>query len=214
MSEATDPFSSVEALEALLKARLLPFGAWDPVARRVRSDRVQPDDWVLPTSALQPAAVLAPLVEREGGLSVLLTRRAESLRKHSGQIAFPGGRADPGEPPWETALREAHEEIGLDRSLVRIAGLGDTFDTVTGYSITPVVGLVKPDFKLTLQASEVTEVFEVPFAFLMDPANHERRSRDFGDGRTRRFIAISHEDRLIWGVTAGILRMLYERVFG
>ena len=208
------PFSSTEVVEARLQERLLPFSAWDPVARRMRSDRVQPLDWVLPTSALQPAAVLAPLVERDSGLSVLLTRRSDNLRRHSGQIAFPGGRAEAGETPWDTALREAHEEIGLEAGFVRIAGLGDTFDTVTGYSITPVVGLVRPGFNLSPQLSEVAEIFEVPFAFLMDPANHERRERDFGDGRTRHFFAIPYEDRLVWGVTAGILRMLYERVFG
>ena len=97
---------------------------------------------------------------------------------------------------------------------MRVAGLGDSFDTVTGYSITPVVGFVSPGFTLSLQEAEVAEVFEVPFAFLMDPANYEHRTRDFGDGRTRQFFAIPHEERLIWGVTAGILRMLYERVFG
>lgn len=213
MSEVT-PFSSTEEVEARLQERLLPFSAWDPVARRVRTDRVQHEDWMLPTGALQPAAVLAPLVERDNGLSVLLTRRADNLRRHSGQIAFPGGRAEAGETPWDTALREAHEEVGLERDFVRIAGLGDTFDTVTGYSITPVVGLVRPGFALSLQTVEVAEVFEVPFAFLMDPSNHELRTRDFGDGQTRRFFAIPYEERLVWGVTAGILRMLYERVFG
>jgi 8-oxo-dGTP pyrophosphatase MutT (NUDIX family) len=215
VSEAITPSSPAEALEALLRERLLPLSAYDPVERRVRSDRSHPpEDWVMPTGPLQPAAVLAPLVVREEGLSVLLTRRAEGLRRHSGQIAFPGGRADPGEPPWDTALRETEEEIGLDRSFVQVMGLGDPFDTVTGYSITPVVGLVRPGFELTLQVAEVAEVFEAPFAYLMDPANHERRARDFGDGQTRRFFAIPHEERLIWGVTAGMLRMLYERLFG
>jgi 8-oxo-dGTP pyrophosphatase MutT (NUDIX family) len=197
-----------------MRQRLLPLSAYDPVERRVRSDRAHHEDWILPNTTLRPAAVLAPLVEREEGLSVLLTRRAEGLRRHSGQIAFPGGAADPGETPWATALREAHEEVGLDPSFVRVVGLGDPFDTVTGYAITPVVGLVKPGFTLTLQTVEVAETFEVPFAFLMDPANYEHRTRDFGDGRVRRFFSIPHDEREIWGVTAGMLRMLYERLFG
>jgi 8-oxo-dGTP pyrophosphatase MutT (NUDIX family) len=208
------PFSSVETLEALIKSRLHGLEEYDPVEKRVRTDRsFVPEDWPKPTGPLQPAAVLVPLVEREEGLTVLLTRRAEGMRRHSGQVAFPGGRADPGEAPWETALREAEEEIGLERAFVRLAGLGDTFDTVTGYSITPVVGFVRPGFKVSRQEAEVADVFEAPFAFLMDPANHERRSHDFGDGLTRSFYAIEHGERLIWGVTAAMLRTLYERLF-
>ncbi len=202
------------ALEALIRARLYPLEAYDPVERKVRSDyEMSPEGWPKPTGTLQPAAVLIPLVEREEGLTILLTRRAEGMR-HSGQVAFPGGRADPGETPWDTALREAQEEIGLDPSFVRLAGLTDPYETVTGYSITPVVGFVRPGFELTLEAAEVAEVFETPFAYVMDPANHERRTRDFGDGLSRQFFAIEHGDRLIWGATAGMLRMLYQRVFG
>ena len=214
MSETAPPFSSSETLEALVRARLLPLDAYDPTARRVRDDLARPpEDWPAPSGLLQPAAVLVPLVEREAGLSVILTQRAEGLRAHSGQIAFPGGRADLGELPADTALREAHEEIGLDPAFVRVAGLGDPYDTVTGYSITPVVGFVRPGFTLSLQAAEVADVFEVPFAFLMDPANHEQKTRQFRDGLHRNYFAISHDDRLIWGVTAGILRALYRRVF-
>ncbi|HTI66089.1 MAG TPA: NUDIX domain-containing protein [Caulobacteraceae bacterium] len=210
----TSPFSPLETLEALIRARLHPLEAYDPVERRVRSDRqLSPEGWAKPTGPLQPAAVLIPLVEHEDGLTVLLTRRADGMRRHSGQVAFPGGRADPGEAPWDTAVREAQEEIGLDPSHVRLAGLTDAYETVTGFSITPVVGFVRPGFQLTLQAAEVAEVFEAPFAYVMDPANHERRSRDFGDGMSRQFFAIEHGDRLIWGATAGMLRMLYERLF-
>jgi 8-oxo-dGTP pyrophosphatase MutT (NUDIX family) len=203
------------ALEALIRARLHPLDAYDPVARKVRSDRdLSPEGWSKPTGPLQPAAVLIPLVERPEGMTLLLTRRADALRRHSGQIAFPGGRADPGEAPWETALREAREEIGLDPALVRLAGLLDPYETVTGYSIVPVVGFVAPDLTLTLEPAEVAEVFEAPFAVVMDPARHERRSRDFGDGLKRTYFAIEHDDRLIWGATAGMVRMLYEQVFG
>lgn len=215
MSEApVGPLSPLETLEALIRSRLYPLEDYDPVERRVRSDReLLPENWPKPTVPMQPAAVLIPLVEREGGLTVLLTRRADGMRRHSGQIAFAGGRADPGEAPWETALREAEEEIGLDRSHVRLAGLTDPYETVTGFSITPVVAFVRPGFALTLQEAEVAEVFETPFAYIMDPANHERRTRDFGDGLSRQFFAIEHDDRLIWGATAGMLRMLYERLF-
>lgn len=207
--------SDVDTLEDLIRARLHPLEAYDPSLRRIRSDReLSPEGWPKPTGPLQPAAVLIPLVEREEGLTILLTRRAEGMRRHSGQIAFPGGQADPGEAPWETALREAREEIGLDPGFVRLAGLTDPYETVTGFSITPVVGLVRPGFTLTLESAEVAEVFETPFAYAMDPSNHQRRSRDFGDGLTRRFFAIEDGDRLIWGATAGMLRMLYERVFG
>lgn len=202
-------------LEALIRSRLYPLEAYDRIERKVRSDReLQPEGWPKPTGPLQPAAVLIPLVERPEGLTILLTRRAEGMRRHSGQIAFPGGRADPGETPWDTALREAHEEVGLDPSFVRLAGLTDPYETVTGYSITPVVGFVRPGFELVLEAAEVAEAFETPFAYVMDPANHERRIRDFGDGMNRHFFAIAHDDRLIWGATAGMLRMLYERIFG
>jgi 8-oxo-dGTP pyrophosphatase MutT (NUDIX family) len=207
--------NDTQTLEALIRSKLYPLEAYDPVERKVRSDReLSPEGWPKPTGPLQPAAVLIPLVEREAGLTILLTRRAEGMRRHSGQIAFPGGRADPGEAPWDTAVREAQEEIGLDPSFVRLAGLTDPYETVTGYSITPVVGFVRPGFTLTLQAAEVADVFEAPFAFVMDPANHERRSRDFGDGLSRQFFAITHDDRTIWGATAGMLRMLYERLFG
>jgi 8-oxo-dGTP pyrophosphatase MutT (NUDIX family) len=210
----SEPAASTESLEALIRTRLLPLDAYDPSERRVHGEHARdPEDWPRPSGPLQPAAVLVPLVERPEGLTLLLTRRAEGLRRHAGQIAFPGGRADPGETPWETALREAEEEIGLDRGYVRIAGLGDTYDTVTGYSITPVVAFVRSGFALSLHEPEVAEAFEAPFAFLMDPANHERRVRDFGDGRTRSFYAIEHGERLIWGVTAGILRMLHHRLF-
>jgi 8-oxo-dGTP pyrophosphatase MutT (NUDIX family) len=209
------PDATVEAVEALVRARLHPLSAWDPVERRLAGAAVAaPEDWPRPTGPLAPAAVLVALVERPQGLNVLLTRRADTLRRHSGQIAFPGGRSDPGETPWATALREAEEEVALDPALVRVAGLGDLYETVTGFSITPVVGFVAPGFRVVAQEAEVAEIFEAPFAYLMDPANHERRVRDFGDGLQRRYFAIPHDDRVIWGATAGMLRMLSERLFG
>ena len=163
---------------------------------------------------LTPAAVLVGLVEREAGLSVLLTRRADTLRRHTGQVAFPGGRCDPGETPAQTALREANEEIGLDPQAVTLAGLSTPYRTGTGYLIAPVVGFVRPDIQLTPSPDEVAHIFETPFGFLMDPANHEKRFYDMPDGMRRHFYAMSWEDQLIWGATAGMLRALYDRLYG
>lgn len=161
-----------------------------------------------------PAAVLVPLIERPEGLSVLLTTRTEHLRRHAGQVAFPGGRADPGETPWQTALREAQEEVGLDPALVHVAGLSDPFWTRTGYVITPVVGFVNPGLSVTPNPDEVAEVFEVPFAFLMDAANHRSQMREFPGGQSALVWAMPYGDRHIWGVTAMMLRTLHARLYG
>jgi 8-oxo-dGTP pyrophosphatase MutT (NUDIX family) len=163
---------------------------------------------------LVQAAVLVPLVERPEGLSVLLTRRASSLRRHSGQVAFPGGRMDAGESPWQAALREAEEEIALDRQHVTLVGQSTPYRTGTGYLVTPVVGFVSPGLSLTASPSEVARIFETPFDYLMDPANHERRHYDLPDGQRRHFYAMTWEDELIWGATAGMLRALYDRLYG
>lgn len=170
-----------------------------------------------PTEAdgpLTPASVLIALVEREAGLSVILTRRADHLRRHTGQVALPGGRRDPGETPWQTALREAHEEIGLHPDFVTVIGLSTPYRTGTGYLITPVVGFVRAGFTLTANPDEVADIFETPFGFLMDPANLEEHERELPTGETRRFYAYTHEDRFIWGATAGMLRALYDRLYG
>ncbi len=167
------------------------------------------------TLAWTPAAVLVGLVEREHGFSVLLTRRSDTLRRHTGQVAFPGGRCDPGETPWATALREAEEEIGLHPSHVELAGLSTPYRTAgTGYQIMPVVGFIQPGFNLTPNPDEVADIFETPFGFLMDPANHEEHERELPTGEKRRFYAMTHENRFIWGATAGMLRALYDRLYG
>lgn len=163
---------------------------------------------------LTPAAVLVGLIERPAGYSVLLTRRADTLRRHTGQIALPGGRSDPGETPWTTALREAHEEVGLAPDFVSVAGLSSPYRTGTGYLVTPVVGFIQPGFSLQPNPAEVADIFETPFGFLMDPANHEQHERQGAGGEMRRFYAMTHEDRFIWGATAGMLRALYERLYG
>ncbi|MDO9432566.1 MAG: CoA pyrophosphatase [Pseudomonadota bacterium] len=163
---------------------------------------------------LMPAAVLVGLIEREHGYSVLLTRRADTLRRHTGQIALPGGRCDPGETIWQTALREAHEEVGLAPDYVSLAGLSSPYRTGTGFLVTPVVGFIQPGFALQANPAEVADIFETPFGFLMDPANHEQHERQAPTGETRRFYAMTHEDRFIWGATAGMLRALYDRLYG
>lgn len=194
-----------------------PLEAHDPSTHgRVASDfdlsrSYGPNEVDLP---LTPAAVLIGLVERDHGLSVILTRRADTLRRHTGQIALPGGRRDPGETPWQTALREAHEEIGLEPAYVSVAGLSTPYCTGTGYLITPVVGFVRHGFSLTPNPDEVADIFETPFGFLMDPANLEEHERELPNGERRRFYAYTHEDRFIWGATAGMLRALYERLYG
>lgn len=168
----------------------------------------------VPEEKLTPAAVLIGLVEREAGPTVLLTRRSDRLRNHTGQVALPGGRVDPGERPWETALREAHEEVGLEPRFVSLAGLSTPYQTGTGYLITPVVGFVRPGFELKANPDEVADIFETPFSFLMDLANYEEHERTAPTGETRRYYATTHQQQYIWGATAGILRALYERLYG
>lgn len=156
------------------------------------------------------AAVLIPLLLREEGLSVLLTQRTNHLRDHAGQISFPGGRMDPEDrTPDETALRESEEEIGLNRNNVEIIGYLPQYLTVSGYSVTPVVGLVQPQAEYVLDEFEVADVFEVPLNFLIDPANHQVRLWQSEQGG-RRFYSMPYENRFIWGATAGMLRNLYH----
>jgi 8-oxo-dGTP pyrophosphatase MutT (NUDIX family) len=160
----------------------------------------------------RPAAVLAPIVARPDGLSVLFTLRSSSLRAHSGQVAFPGGKIDWGETPEEAALREAREEIGLEERFIEPLGWLDPYLTGTGYRVAPLVALIDPSFTLTVNKAEVDEVFEAPFAFLMDPSNHRLDEREWR-GQVRRFYAMPHQGRYIWGATAGILRNLHEKLF-
>jgi mutator protein MutT len=156
------------------------------------------------------AAVLVPIVAHEEGATVLLTQRSSALRKHAGQIAFPGGKIDPWETPQEAALREANEEIGLPANRVETIGYLDYYYTGTGFRIAPVVAIVTPPFQLSLNTEEVESAFETPLAFLMDEANHQRVTRG-SDGRT--FLAMPYGERYIWGATAGMLRHLYERLY-
>ena len=160
----------------------------------------------------KPAAVLVPVVMHEREATILFTERATHLRDHSGQIAFPGGKIDPDETPRDTALREAEEEIGLEQRFVRPLGFLDSYLASSGFIVFPVVGLVTPQFTLTLNTHEVADAFEVPLSFLMDPANHEIHARAW-KGHIRQYYAMPFGHRYIWGVTAGILRNLYVRLY-
>ena len=162
-----------------------------------------------PGEELRPAAVLVPMVRREARLTILLTQRSDHLYDHAGQISFPGGRTEAhDDSPAATALRETYEEIGLPHSHVEVLGLLPEYTTVTGYRVTPVVGLVSSPPILNLDAFEVAEAFEVPLSFFLDPGNHQRNTLQF-QGRTRHYYAMPYEQRYIWGATAGMLMNLY-----
>jgi 8-oxo-dGTP pyrophosphatase MutT (NUDIX family) len=199
------------------RARLrleVPPALADPLAQGARGDLdLNPSMWERAgVSATTPAAVLVPIIDRNGP-TVLLTLRTKELASHAGQVAFPGGKIDPGDAsPAAAALREAKEEIGLAAALVEPLGYLDLYLTFSGFRILPTVARVKPDFTLVLNPWEVTETFEVPLDFLMKPENHQRRSRDW-NGINREYYAIPFGDRYIWGITAGIVRNLYERVY-
>lgn len=162
---------------------------------------------------LRDAAVLIPVIDRGEEASVILTKRTEKLRSHSGQIAFPGGRLDPGDPtPEFAALRETEEEIGLSPDFIEIVGRMPDYVSGSGFRIVPVLSVVKPGFLLTINVDEVDDAFEVPLSFLMNPANHNRESRVWQD-RERFFYTMPFGERYIWGVTAGIIRQVYERLY-
>lgn len=165
------------------------------------------------------ASVLVPLIERDDGLHVLLTRRTDHLHDHAGQVSFPGGRADPGDADViDTALRETQEEVGLPREQVQVLGPLNTYSTVSSYVVTPIVGLVRPPFNLSLDAFEVAEAFEVPLQYLMTPAHHHRHAAEF-EGVKRQFLSMpwhgidaqgQPREYFIWGATAAMLRNLYH----
>lgn len=175
-----------------------------------RGDHVLTPGAEPPGHPLTPAAVLVGLVERPQGPTVLLTQRTAHLTDHAGQISFPGGRIEPTDPdPLHAALREAEEEVGLPPTHVEPVGRLDTYITSTGFEITPIVGLVRAPFPLNPDPFEVAEVFEVPLGFVLDPANHQRQSREW-KGRTRHFFVLPYENRYIWGATAAMLVNLAE----
>jgi 8-oxo-dGTP pyrophosphatase MutT (NUDIX family) len=161
---------------------------------------------------IRPAAVLIPVVAREEP-TVLLTQRSAHLNDHAGQIAFPGGKIDVTDAsPLDAALREAQEEIGLGREFIDPIGYLDLYGTGFGFRILPTVAQVRPGFNLRVSEAEVDDVFEVPLEFLMNPANHQVHSKEFR-GMERSYYAMPFAERYIWGATAGILRVLYERIY-
>jgi 8-oxo-dGTP pyrophosphatase MutT (NUDIX family) len=192
----------------------VPASLRDLTAPAVRGDLdLDPETWKKAgVVAAKPAAVLIAVVDRAVP-TVILTQRTADLSSHAGQIAFPGGKIDgTEETPVGAALREAEEEIGLAPALVEPLGYLDLYLTFSGFRILPTVARVAADHALVVNRSEVAEVFEVPLAFLMTPENHHRKSRDW-KGIIRHYYEIPYHDRYIWGVTAGILRNLYERIY-
>ena len=192
----------------------VPRALMDPAAAGARGDLdLNPEMWRRAgVKATKPAAVLVPIIDRREP-TVLLTLRTAELASHAGQVAFPGGKIDAAdESPVAAALREAREETGLAPALIEPIGYLDLYLTFSGFRILPTVARVAPEFTLALNPREVTETFEVPLEFLMTPGNHQRKTRDW-NGLARDYYAIPFESRYIWGITAGILRNLYERIY-
>lgn len=210
-----DPFGLDDVLDRAERrlSRVAP-GPGVPLSNPRGDHDLDPDGFaVAPATPHRPAAVLVPVIDRAAGVTLLLTKRAAHLRDHSGQVAFPGGKVDPEDTsPIDTALREAREEIGLEAGAVRPLGYLDPYLSGTGFLVIPVVGLVTREARLHPNPAEVAACFEVPLPFLMDPARHVVRSAAW-KGRTRYFYAIPFEEHLIWGVTAGIVHNLYERLY-
>lgn len=202
--------SGLDATIAHLRARLLPASA---SADATYSDfDLAPEHRPPGVLGRKDASVLVPLIARPEGLSVLLTRRTADMPTHAGQIAFPGGRRQPEDPDVvTTALREAHEEVGLAPERVEVLGLVEAYETVTAYRVTPVVGLVRDPGPLAPDPREVAAIFEAPFAFLMDSANLQRHEREW-QGMQRAYYAIPYQEHYIWGATAGMLRALARRL--
>jgi 8-oxo-dGTP pyrophosphatase MutT (NUDIX family) len=206
---------SLEAIAALARMRLYA-DACDAPEDAAYSDLaiagMNPDPVLL--AAATPAAVLIPIVARANGLQVVLTERSAALRKHAGQIAFPGGRIDGSDGgPLGAAIREAEEEIGLTASQITPLGFLGPYFSTTGFRISPVVALVDDTAIFRPNPGEVERIFETPLSFLMDPANHQTHEREW-KGAMRQYFAMPYGDNYIWGVTAGIIRMLWLRLYG
>jgi len=200
-------------LEKRLTARLLPLETATALAERGDTDLNPHWTPLTPPTLLTPAAVLAPIVRRPEGWTLMLTQRTHDMPSHPGQISFPGGRVQAEDSDaLATALRETREEIGLEARFIRPLGVIDPYVTGTGYRIIPVIAFVEPGFELRPDPREVAEVFETPLDFLLNPANHLLHEGEWR-GRMGRYYEMPHEGRRIWGVTAGIIRALYERLY-
>lgn len=165
---------------------------------------------------LKPAAVLIPLIDHKDGMTVLLTKRAQHLKTHSGQVSFPGGRCDPEDADaMATALRETEEEVGIDRSHIEVLGGMEDYETITGYVITPIVAILQPEFELKVDAGEVAEAFELPLDYILDERNHELQSGVWND-QERYYYALMNEKHNVWGATAAMLvrfaKLINERL--
>jgi len=209
---------SLADFAARARARLAPTPppeALDPLRLPLHGDyRLNPTD--IETRLLErarPAAVLIAACAREGQAALILTERTPHLRAHSGQVAFPGGKIDPEDDgPVGAALREAEEEIGLGRAALDVIGHLDPYISTSGYRIAPVVAIAQEPFAYTINEQEVARVFEAPLSFLMNADNHRRRSRPY-EGRERFYYEMPWNGHHIWGVTAGIIRLLQERLY-
>ena len=196
---------------ALLRDRLLHEPPLLPLKPKRGDYDLNPQNRPAAPRELLPAAVLLPLIVRDEPF-VLLTQRTDTLTRHAGQVAFPGGRQDPGDISLvETALRETQEETGIEPAFVTVAGFLDAYETGTGYAILPVVGFLSEGYALKAEAREVAAIFEVPLAFLLDPANRVKQSREF-QGTMRSFYAFTYQERYIWGATAAMLINFADRI--
>ena len=217
MQPAIEPVLSAKDFFNRVKARLtldVPRALTDPNITPQRGDHdVDPVmRKIAEVRPIRPAAVLVAVIDHPEP-TVLLTQRAQHLPQHPGQISFPGGKIETDDAsPLDSALREAEEEIGLDRTLVEPLGYLDLYMTTLGYRIMPTVARLEPGFSLTLNTGEVDAAFEVPLSFLMNQDNVERHARDW-QGMTRHYYAITFGERYIWGVTAGILRNMHDRIY-
>ena len=213
------PFS-VDAFRSRVEER---FESRADILEAVGGDHLLNPDYAeaLNERTFKRAAVLMPVIDRDGEASVLMTQRTAHLSAHSGQIAFPGGKIDPGETPEQAALREAHEEVGLDPDYVDVIGTFGDYFSGSGFQVAPVVGLVKDGFSLTRNEAEVAHIFEVPLSFLMTADNHSLETWTF-NGKERHLYAMPWRDETldppaewrIWGLTAGIIAMVQDRLYG
>jgi 8-oxo-dGTP pyrophosphatase MutT (NUDIX family) len=212
-----DPADTAREFFERARARLtldVPAALTDLDAPATRGDLdLDPEQWIkVGVRPTRPAAVLVPVIDRPEP-SVLLTLRTADLPSHAGQIAFPGGKIDPIDTsPLAAAIREGEEEIGLASGLIEPIGYLDLYLTFSGFRILPAVVRVDPDYALTINPSEVAEAFEVPLPFLMEPTNHATKTREWR-GIQRTYLEMPYGERYIWGITAGILRNLYERIY-